>query len=104
MEVLSTEPQFQFYTGKYIETKARADGTPAFGKRAGIAIEPCRSDLVHWKKVDKSWDLICVRFTNAVNVPEWRDMVVLKKGDTYGRYVKNPFQMMVSFIDLGFVL
>ncbi|KAF3121343.1 hypothetical protein TWF703_001935 [Orbilia oligospora] len=63
--VLSTEPAFQFYTGKYIETEARDDGTPAYGKRAGFCVEPAR-------------------YTNAANVPEWKHMVLLKKGEVYG--------------------
>ncbi|KAF3168460.1 hypothetical protein TWF225_011776 [Orbilia oligospora] len=63
--VSSTEPAFQFYTGKYIETEARDDGTPAYGKRAGFCVEPAR-------------------YTNAANVPEWKHMVLLKKGEVYG--------------------
>ncbi|RVD84499.1 uncharacterized protein DFL_006248 [Arthrobotrys flagrans] len=63
--VSSTEPAFQFYTGKYVETEARNDGTPAYGKRAGFCVEPAR-------------------YTNAANVPEWKDMVLLKKGVVYG--------------------
>jgi aldose 1-epimerase len=69
LEVLTTEPSFQVYTGRYVdvpETTAE-DGTkvPARGKRAGFCIEPSR-------------------YINAVNVPEFRDMVVLKQGEKYG--------------------
>jgi aldose 1-epimerase len=64
LEVLSTEPAFQFYTGKYIDVAA-VDGKPARGARAGFCVEPSR-------------------YVNAINVPEWRDMVLLKKGETYG--------------------
>ncbi|KAK6543198.1 hypothetical protein TWF694_007104 [Orbilia ellipsospora] len=63
--VSSTEPAFQFYTGKYIDSPARADGTPAFSKRAGFCVEPAR-------------------YTNAANMPEWKNMVLLQKGGTYG--------------------
>lgn len=69
LEVHSTDPAFQFYTGKYIDVPAveTADGkeVKARGARSGFCVEPSR-------------------FVNAVNVPEWRDMVVLKKGDVYG--------------------
>jgi aldose 1-epimerase len=70
LEVLSTEPAFQFYTGKLIdveEVKAQ-DGTveaPARGKRSGFCVEPSR-------------------YVNAINVPEWRNQVLLKKGQVYG--------------------
>jgi aldose 1-epimerase len=64
LEVLSTEPAFQFYTGKYIDVPA-VGGFAARGKRSGFCVEPSR-------------------FVNAANVEEWRDMMVLKKGDVYG--------------------
>jgi aldose 1-epimerase len=64
LEVYSTEPAFQFYTGKYIEVPA-VDGLPARGKRSGFCVEPSR-------------------YVDAANNEEWRDQVVLKKGETYG--------------------
>lgn len=64
LEVWSTEPAFQFYTGRLIDVPA-AGGLPARGARTGFCLEPSR-------------------LVNAVNVPEWRDMTVLKKGETYG--------------------
>ncbi|KAI5780892.1 putative carbohydrate binding protein [Geopyxis carbonaria] len=65
LEVASTEPAFQFYTGKYIDVDARPDGTPARGPRAGFCVEPSR-------------------FVDAVNREEWRSQVVLKPGEVYG--------------------
>lgn len=64
LEVWSTEPAFQFYTGKYVDVPA-VGGVPARGARAGFCVEPSR-------------------WVNAVNVPEWKNQVVLKKGETYG--------------------
>jgi len=64
LEVSSTEPAFQFYTGKYIEVP-EVDDVPARGKRSGFCVEPSR-------------------WVNACNVPEWKDMMVLKKGEKYG--------------------
>jgi aldose 1-epimerase len=64
LEVLSTEPAFQFYTGKYIEVPA-VEGLPARGARSGFCVEPSR-------------------YVNAVNVPEYKGQVVLKKGEKYG--------------------
>jgi len=64
LEVLSTEPSFQFYTGDGTDVPA-VEGAPARGPRSAFCCEPGR-------------------FVNAVNVPEWRGMTVLKKGETYG--------------------
>lgn len=64
LEVWSTEPAFQFYTGKHIDVPA-VGGLPARGARAGFCVEPSR-------------------WVNAANVPEWRSQMLLKKGETYG--------------------
>lgn len=64
LEVYSTEPAFQFYTGNFIDVPA-VNGLPARGKYAGFCVEPSR-------------------YVNAPNVPEWRHMAVLKKGQIYG--------------------
>ncbi|EEP82087.1 conserved hypothetical protein [Uncinocarpus reesii 1704] len=52
LEVHSTEPAFQFYTGKYINVPA-VRGMPARGPRSGFCVEPSR-------------------YVNAPNKPEWR--------------------------------
>lgn len=67
LEVLSTEPAFQFYTGKYIDVP-EVEGVKARGKRSGFCVEPSR-------------------YVNAINVPEWRGQVLLKKGEKYGSRV-----------------
>ncbi|KAF2731084.1 aldose 1-epimerase [Polyplosphaeria fusca] len=64
LEISSTEPAFQYYTGKYIDVPA-AGGVPARGARSGFCVEPSR-------------------YVDAVNVPEYRNQVLLKKGETYG--------------------
>ena len=64
LEVHSTEPAFQFYTGKFIDVPA-VGGLPARGPRSGFCVEPSR-------------------YVNAVNVEKWKNMVVLRKGETYG--------------------
>ena len=70
LEVHSTEPAFQFYTGKYIDVPA-VEGSPARGPRSGLCIEPSR-------------------YVNAPNVPEWRNMSLLRKGQTWG--AKNVYK------------
>jgi aldose 1-epimerase len=64
LEVHSTEPAFQFYTGRYIDVAAVGD-LPARGPRSGFCVEPSR-------------------YINAINNDEWRNMVVLRKGEKYG--------------------
>ena len=64
LEVLSTEPSFQFYTGDHTDVQA-VEGAGARGSRSGFCCEPGR-------------------WTNACNVPEWRGMTMLQKGETYG--------------------
>ncbi len=64
LEALSTEPAFQFYTGKNINVP-EMDGLPARGPRSGMCIE-------------------ATRYINAINDERWRNMVVLKKGQIWG--------------------
>lgn len=66
LEVHSTEPAFQYYTGKYIDVPAVPEaGLPARGARSGFCVEPSR-------------------YVNAVNVDKWKGMVLLKHGEVYG--------------------
>ncbi|KAJ4291323.1 hypothetical protein N0V88_006327 [Collariella sp. IMI 366227] len=73
LEVLSTEPAFQFYTGKYIDVP-EVNGVPARGPRSGFCVEPSR-------------------YVNACNVDEWKSQMLLKKGEKYGcRIVYRAWQ------------
>lgn len=64
LEVHSTEPAFQFYTGKFIDVPA-VNGYPARGPRSGFCVEPSR-------------------YINAPNKAAWKGMSVLKKGQVWG--------------------
>ena len=64
LEAFSTEPAFQFYTGKFIKVP-EMDGMPARGPRSGMCLEASR-------------------YINAINDDRWRNMVVLKKGQVWG--------------------
>lgn len=64
LEISSTEPGFQFYTGKYIDVPA-VDGLAPRGPRSGFAVEPSR-------------------YINAVNTDEWKGMVLLGQGQKFG--------------------
>ncbi|KAJ5885289.1 hypothetical protein N7495_009799 [Penicillium taxi] len=70
LEVHSTEPAFQFYTGEYVDVPS-IDGAPGHTMGAGFCVEPSR-------------------YVNAINVPEWRDTVLLKKGQIFG--CKNVYK------------
>ncbi|KAL0639176.1 hypothetical protein Q9L58_001862 [Maublancomyces gigas] len=65
LDVFSTDPAFQFYTGKYLDVAARPDGSPARGPRSGFCVEPSR-------------------YVNAANVDAWKGMTVIRKGKAYG--------------------
>lgn len=64
LDIFTTEPAFQFYTGDHVNIPA-TENSPAKPARAGICVEPSR-------------------YVNAINVPEWRGMVLLKRGQTWG--------------------
>ena len=64
LEVHSTEPAFQFYTGGGLKQAVSEHG-PEWGAGTGFCVEPGR-------------------YVNAVNVPEWRNMVVLRRGEQWG--------------------
>lgn len=65
LQVYSTEPVFQVYTGDGTNVP-RLDGEiRAFGPRSGIAVEPARP-------------------TNAANYNTWNPWVYLHKGEKYG--------------------
>ncbi|KAI1344493.1 galactose mutarotase-like protein [Xylariaceae sp. FL0016] len=67
LEVHSTEPAFQYYTGKYINVPA-VEGVSARGPRSAFCVEPSR-------------------FVNACNVDDWKSQMLLKKGEKYGARV-----------------
>jgi aldose 1-epimerase len=67
LEVLSTEPAFQRYTGDYIDIEEvqGENGIRKRGPRSGFCVEPGR-------------------YVNAVNVPGMTEQVLLRKGKIYG--------------------
>lgn len=69
LEILSTEPAFQFYTGDGIDVPElmtmQGEKVPARGARSGLAIEPSR-------------------FVNCAGREEWRNMCLLRKGEKWG--------------------
>ncbi|OJJ43368.1 hypothetical protein ASPZODRAFT_161596 [Penicilliopsis zonata CBS 506.65] len=74
LEVHSTEPAFQFYTGKYINVPAVA-GLPAREPGSGFCVEPSR-------------------YVNAINEPEWRDMMLLRRGEVFA--CRNVYKAWIN--------
>ncbi|CAI4037260.1 hypothetical protein SMKI_02G1280 [Saccharomyces mikatae IFO 1815] len=64
LEVLSTEPTFQLYTGDFLSA--------GYTARQGFAIEPGR-------------------YIDAINQEDWKDCVTLKDGETYGSKIVYRF-------------
>lgn len=64
LEVLTTEPSFQLYTGDFL--------CAGFSPRSGFAVEPGR-------------------YVDAINREEWKDSVILKRGDVYGSRIQYRF-------------
>ncbi|MCJ1308653.1 hypothetical protein MMC25_002306 [Agyrium rufum] len=69
LEVYSTEPAFQFYTGRFVDVPEVDDGkgekVPKRGRRAGMCVEPSR-------------------WVDCAGNEEWRSMCLLKKGGVFG--------------------
>ena len=68
VEVASTEPAFQVYTGDGIDVPSIGENFKGYGSRAGVAIEPSRF-------VDAS---------SGDRPDAWRNMVRLRIGQVYG--------------------
>ncbi|CAI4260623.1 BAP_1a_G0002320.mRNA.1.CDS.1 [Saccharomyces cerevisiae] len=64
LEVLTTEPTYQLYTGDFLSA--------GFTARQGFAVEPGR-------------------YIDAINQEEWRDNVILKRGESYGSKIVYRF-------------
>lgn len=69
LEVLSSEPAFQFYTGSFINVPA-VDGVPSRGPRSGMCIEASR-------------------YVNAINDERWRKMVVIEQGQIWVSFLNT---------------
>jgi aldose 1-epimerase len=66
LEVFTTEPGLQFYTGNFLDGTNVGKGGAAYKQHTAFCLEP-------------------QKFPDSVNKPEWKDKsnVVLKPGDTY---------------------
>lgn len=58
------QPGVQFYTGNYLDGSVRGKSGAVYAQHAGLCLET-------------------QKFPNAINVPAWRDQVILQPGVTY---------------------
>lgn len=67
----ANQPGVQFYSGNFLDGSIHGKGT-SFARRSGLCLET-------------------QKFPNAVDVPAWRDQVVLKPGATYRHLMIHRF-------------
>ncbi|HVJ18180.1 MAG TPA: aldose epimerase family protein [Polyangiaceae bacterium] len=71
MTIEADQPGVQFYTGNFLDGKTTGKGT-AYPQYSGLCLET-------------------QKFPNSVNVPSWRDAVMLKPGQTYKHTMIHRF-------------
>ena len=71
MTLTADQPGVQFYTGNFLDGSARGKGT-TYRQYAGFCLET-------------------QKFPNAINVPAWRDQVILNPGRTYRHVMIHTF-------------
>jgi aldose 1-epimerase len=64
LELSADQPGLQFYTGNYLDGSNKGKGGVAYQQYTGICLES-------------------QKFPNSINVPAWKDEVILKPGATY---------------------
>ena len=71
MTLSANQPGVQFYTGNFLDGRTKGKGT-AYGQYAALCLET-------------------QKFPNAINVPAWRDQVILNAGQTYRHVMVHQF-------------
>jgi aldose 1-epimerase len=74
MTVDGNQPGVQFYTGNFLDGKTPGKGGAAYPQYAGLCLET-------------------QKFPNAINVPAWRDQVILTPGQTYEHRMRLHFSV-----------
>jgi aldose 1-epimerase len=71
MTLAADQPGVQFYTGNFLDGSLTGKGA-AYGQHAALCLET-------------------QKFPNAINVPAWRDQVILRPGQTYRHRMIHAF-------------
>jgi aldose 1-epimerase len=74
LELSANQPGVQFYSGKFLDGSLRGKGGVAYEQYAGLCLES-------------------QKFPNAVNVPAWKDQVLLLPGHTYHHVMVHRFRV-----------
>jgi aldose 1-epimerase len=72
MTVAADQPGVQFYTGNFLDGKVLGKGGRPYPQHSGLCLET-------------------QRFPNAINVPAWRNQVILHPGETYSHHMVFAF-------------
>jgi aldose 1-epimerase len=73
MTLSADQPGVQFYTGNFLDGSTRGKGT-SYVQYAGLCLET-------------------QKFPNAINVPAWRDQVILRPGQVYRHVMVHAFSV-----------
>jgi aldose 1-epimerase len=72
MELFADQPGVQFYSGNFLDGKLKGKGGSAYRQHSGLCLET-------------------QKFPNSINVPAWRDEVILSPGKTYSHTMVHKF-------------
>jgi aldose 1-epimerase len=72
MTVSSDQPGVQFYTGNFLNGSIQGKGGATYVQHAGLCLET-------------------QKFPNAINIPAWRDQVILRPGQRYRHVMIHAF-------------
>ena len=72
LTVESDQPGVQFYSGNYLDGSVRGKGGKLYAQRSGLCLET-------------------QAFPNAINVPAWRDQVIVRPGKPYHQLMVHRF-------------
>ena len=74
MTIDADQPGVQFYTGNFLDGKTVGKGGAVYAQYSGLCLET-------------------QKFPNSINVPEWRDEVILAPGKTYQHTMIHRFSV-----------
>lgn len=74
LTLTANQPGVQFYTGNFLDGKTRGKGGRAYAQYSGLCLES-------------------QKFPNSIDVPEWRDEVVLNPGQHYHHVMIHRFSV-----------
>ena len=74
LELSADQPGVQFYTGNFLDGSNKGKGGVAYEQHAGLCLES-------------------QKFPNAINVPAWKDQVILRAGANYGHTMVFRFSV-----------